>query len=447
MQDDASWHASSRAAWIERVDARESAVGPVSRLSGASDCRHRPLVALRARRPDAARARAGTAGSRIPRAAPGPERVRSVGEPPDGGAQVGRHPGQLVDGGAGLGQRLRGGVGRGRDAGDVRRRSRWCPTRPPAPSGTSRWSSPSAPPPREAMVVCRSEICATIEEISSIAATAAVVSPWIASTRRAMSSVAFAVSCASSLTSFATTAKPLPASPARAASIVAFSASRFVCSAMLVITLTTLPISAEDSPSFATVAVVVSAAVTARAATSLASAAFDAISRIEAPICSAPAATVCTLRRDLLRSAGHDAGLGGGLLRRGRDLRRRRRQLLRRRRHRIRGGRRPRRGPRAGCAIAASSAAAISPTSSRRSPRWSTVRSPRPAASTTLHRRAAQRSDGRRRVRRPAMPGATRPGRPAEDRAPDVVLAAVRGGVRSARARPAGPHPRPRCRG
>ena len=73
-----------------------------------------------------------------------------------------------------------------------------------------------------------------------------------------MSSVAFAVSCASSLTSLATTAKPLPASPARAASIVAFSASRLVCSAMLVITLTTLPISAEDSPSFATVAVVVS---------------------------------------------------------------------------------------------------------------------------------------------------------------------------------------------
>ena len=111
-----------------------------------------------------------------------------------------------------------------------------------------------------------------------------------------MSSVAFAVSCASSLTSLATTAKPLPASPARAASIVAFRASRFVCSAMQVITFTTLPISAEDSPSLATVAVVVSAAATALAATSLASAAFEAISRIEAPISSAPAATVCTLR-------------------------------------------------------------------------------------------------------------------------------------------------------
>ena len=111
-----------------------------------------------------------------------------------------------------------------------------------------------------------------------------------------MSSVALAVSWASSLTSLATTAKPLPASPARAASMVAFSASRLVCSAMLVITFTTLPISADESPSLATVAVVVSAAVTARAATSLASAALTAISRIDAPICSAPAATVCTLR-------------------------------------------------------------------------------------------------------------------------------------------------------
>jgi hypothetical protein len=73
---------------------------------------------------------------------------------------------------------------------------------------------------------------------------------------------------------------------------------------MLVITFTTLPISAEDSPSFATVAVVDSAALTARVATSLASAAFDAISRIEAPICSAPAATVCTLR--LTSSAAPD---------------------------------------------------------------------------------------------------------------------------------------------
>ena len=64
-----------------------------------------------------------------------------------------------------------------------------------------------------------------------------------------MSSVARAVSCASSLTSLATTAKPLPTSPARAASIVAFSASRLVCSAMLEMTLTTSPISRDESPS------------------------------------------------------------------------------------------------------------------------------------------------------------------------------------------------------
>ncbi|GAB3846461.1 hypothetical protein GCM10027610_064570 [Dactylosporangium cerinum] len=63
----------------------------------------------------------------------------------------------------------------------------------------------------------------------SIAATAPVVSSWIAWTRREMSSVARAVSWARSFTSDATTAKPLPASPARAASIVALSARRFVC--------------------------------------------------------------------------------------------------------------------------------------------------------------------------------------------------------------------------
>ena len=74
-----------------------------------------------------------------------------------------------------------------------------------------------------------------ISLIHPIDATAPEVSSWIASTLRAMSSVARAVSCASSLTSLATTAKPLPASPARAASIVALSARRFVCSAIAVI--------------------------------------------------------------------------------------------------------------------------------------------------------------------------------------------------------------------
>ncbi|CAB4923707.1 unannotated protein [freshwater metagenome] len=122
------------------------------------------------------------------------------------------------------------------------------------------------------------------------------MSAWIASTRRAMSSVARAVSCASSLTSLATTAKPLPASPARAASIVAFSASRLVCSAIDVITLITSPISFEDTPSLVIVALVRSASATASAATRAASLAFCAISRIDADISSAPAATVATLR-------------------------------------------------------------------------------------------------------------------------------------------------------
>ena len=84
----------------------------------------------------------------------------------------------------------------------------------------------------EAMVSWKSLIWPMMPAIPVIAVVAAAVSAWIASTRRAMSSVALAVSWASSLTSFATTAKPFPASPARAASIVALRASRFVCSAI-----------------------------------------------------------------------------------------------------------------------------------------------------------------------------------------------------------------------
>ena len=57
-----------------------------------------------------------------------------------------------------------------------------------------------------------------------------------------ISSVALAVWLASVFTSEATTAKPRPASPARAASIVALSASRLVCSAMSLISRTTVPI-------------------------------------------------------------------------------------------------------------------------------------------------------------------------------------------------------------
>ena len=117
---------------------------------------------------------------------------------------------------------------------------------------------------------------------------------WIASIFWLMSSVALAVSLASSLTSLATTANPLPASPARAASIVAFSASRLVCWAIDVITLMTLPISTELSPSFATVVFVFSATLTALVATLADSAAFLAISLMLAVISSAAVATVWT---------------------------------------------------------------------------------------------------------------------------------------------------------
>ena len=110
-----------------------------------------------------------------------------------------------------------------------------------------------------------------------------------------MSSVALAVCLASSLTSLATTANPLPASPARAASIVAFSASRFVCWAIDVMTFTTLPISPLDSPSLATVALVLSATRTADVPTLAASWALLAISLMLAPISSVAVATAATL--------------------------------------------------------------------------------------------------------------------------------------------------------
>ena len=62
------------------------------------------------------------------------------------------------------------------------------------------------------------------------------------------------------------------------------------------ITLITLPISAEEAPSWLMVADVAAVTVTASAATRAASAAFWEISRIEAPISSLPADTVSTLR-------------------------------------------------------------------------------------------------------------------------------------------------------
>src|SRR5215510_10422153 len=108
-----------------------------------------------------------------------------------------------------------------------------------------------------AIVFWMSLIWLMILPIWAMASTAPLVSPWMASILRLMSSVALAVCLASSLTSLATTAKPLPAS------MVALSASRFVCSAMLVMTLMTLPISALLSPSLATMALVLSATLTA----------------------------------------------------------------------------------------------------------------------------------------------------------------------------------------
>ena len=104
-----------------------------------------------------------------------------------------------------------------------------------------------------AMVLEMSFTCLMTSPIWPMAPTALLVSLWMASILRLMSSVAFAVCLASSLTSLATTANPLPASPARAASIVAFKASRLVCWAIEVITLMTCPISVDESPSLATI--------------------------------------------------------------------------------------------------------------------------------------------------------------------------------------------------
>jgi hypothetical protein len=77
---------------------------------------------------------------------------------------------------------------------------------------------------------------------------------------------------------------------------VALSASRFVCSAIAVITFSTSPISRLESPSLATVCWAAAASSVAACATRAASVEFDAISRMLTLICSAAAATVCTLR-------------------------------------------------------------------------------------------------------------------------------------------------------
>ena len=101
-----------------------------------------------------------------------------------------------------------------------------------------------------AMVVEVSLTRSMSSEISAMACTASMASCWIVSIFDWISPVALAVCEARAFTSLATTAKPLPASPTRAASMVALRASRSVCSAIEVITLTTLPMSEALASSF-----------------------------------------------------------------------------------------------------------------------------------------------------------------------------------------------------
>src|SRR6266700_7014688 len=131
-----------------------------------------------------------------------------------------------------------------------------------------------------AMVFWMSLIWAMIWLISVMPSIAPLVSAWMASILRLISSVALAVSLANSFTSLATTAKPLPASPARAASMVAFNARRWVCAAIVVMTLITWPISRLLSPSLLTFWLAASATFTPLPATFAASRALVEISRM-----------------------------------------------------------------------------------------------------------------------------------------------------------------------
>ena len=107
-----------------------------------------------------------------------------------------------------------------------------------------------------------------------------------------MSSVASAVFFASSFTSPATTANPLPASPARAASIVAFKASSLVCSAISTMTSVTREISMDAAESSSTRPEASFEIASASDAVLRDPSAERAISRIDADISSAEAATV-----------------------------------------------------------------------------------------------------------------------------------------------------------
>jgi len=96
--------------------------------------------------------------------------------------------------------------------------------------------------------------------------------------------------------------KALARSPARAASMVALSASRFVCWAIDVMTLITLPISAARFAELGDRAVGgFRDFFTAAVATWAASVAFLAIARMLAPISSMPVATVCTFAFTFIR--------------------------------------------------------------------------------------------------------------------------------------------------
>ena len=77
--------------------------------------------------------------------------------------------------------------------------------------------------------------------------------------------------------------------------MVALSASRLVCCAMVEMTLRTSPICMLDSPSCLTVSLAVLMTSRPRSAIDAASLVLREISVIAAPICSAPAATACTL--------------------------------------------------------------------------------------------------------------------------------------------------------
>ncbi|MNM86299.1 hypothetical protein D3C81_984450 [compost metagenome] len=87
--------------------------------------------------------------------------------------------------------------------------------------------------------VATSRLSCAYRLLTSIDVTALPVPTWIAVTICSISLVECCVLCANARTSSATTAKPRPASPARAASIAALSANRFVCSAILRMTLST----------------------------------------------------------------------------------------------------------------------------------------------------------------------------------------------------------------